>query len=91
VLLRSSVRATHPNAEDANTRSAVRRGPAQPSQPSTDRMPTGAAGVGPMARRLRVGRLAIYVEPRDAWVGAYVAPDAIYVCPLPFLVWRWTR
>jgi hypothetical protein len=42
-------------------------------------------------RRVRFGRLALYVEPRDAWVGVYVAPDAVYVCPLPFLVARWTR
>lgn len=31
------------------------------------------------------------LEPRDAWVGLYVAPDALYVCPVPFLVLRWTR
>lgn len=43
------------------------------------------------ARRWRVGRLALYVEPRDAWIGVYVAPDAVYVCPLPFLVAKWTR
>jgi hypothetical protein len=36
-------------------------------------------------------RLAIYLEPRDAWVGLYIAPHAIYACPLPFLVLRWTR
>jgi hypothetical protein len=42
-------------------------------------------------KRLRFGRLAVYVEPRDAWVGAYVAPDAVYVCPLPFVVLRWKR
>jgi hypothetical protein len=43
------------------------------------------------ARRVRLGRLALYVEPRDAWIGAYVAPDAVYVCPLPFCVARWAR
>lgn len=43
------------------------------------------------AGRLRRGRLAIYLEPRDAWVGAYIAPDAVYVCPVPFLVIRWDR
>ena len=37
------------------------------------------------------GRLRAYVEPRDAWIGVYVAPHAIYVCPLPFLVIRWYR
>lgn len=50
-----------------------------------------------MKRRLRLGRLAIYVEPRDIWVGVYVAAagvgesGAIYVCPLPMLVLRWSR
>ena len=42
-------------------------------------------------KRLRVGRLAIYFEPRDLWVGAYIAESAIYVCPLPTLVLRWSR
>jgi hypothetical protein len=43
-------------------------------------------------KRLKAGRrLAVYVEPRDVWVGAYVAADAVYVCPLPLLVFRWTR
>lgn len=37
------------------------------------------------------GRVEIYAEPRDAWVGAYVANDAVYVCPLPFLVVRVSR
>lgn len=36
-------------------------------------------------------RLSLYLEPRDAWVGVYVGPDAIYVCPLPFVVIRWRR
>ena len=36
-------------------------------------------------------RLRIYLEPRDAWIGAYVAPKAVYVCPLPFVVIRWER
>ena len=38
-----------------------------------------------------VSRLRVYFEPRDAWIGAYVAPKAVYVCPLPFLVIRWER
>ena len=42
-----------------------------------------------MARRLRLGRLSIYVDPRDIWLGVYVAPTAVYVCPLPLLVFRW--
>jgi hypothetical protein len=37
-------------------------------------------------------RWRIYIEPRDAWVGAYIAKDAVYVCPLPFVVIRrWRR
>ncbi len=42
-------------------------------------------------RRLRFGALQVYVEPRDVWVGVYVATDAVYVCPLPLLVFRWAR
>lgn len=42
-------------------------------------------------RRLRFGRLSVYVEPRDLWVGVYVAPAALYVCPLPLLVLKWNR
>jgi hypothetical protein len=42
-------------------------------------------------RRLTVGRLQVYLEPRDAWVGVYVAPAAVYVLPVPFLVFRWSR
>lgn len=36
-------------------------------------------------------RLRIYFEPRDLWVGIYVAPNAIYICPVPALVIRWQR
>jgi hypothetical protein len=36
-------------------------------------------------------RLRIYLEPRDIWVGVYVAPQAVYVCPIPCLVFRWAR
>lgn len=36
-------------------------------------------------------RLAVYVEPRDVWVGVFISPDAVYVCPAPCLVLRWTR
>jgi hypothetical protein len=41
-------------------------------------------------RRLRLGRAQFYIEPRDAWIGVYVDPKAIYVCPLPFFVFRWS-
>ncbi len=37
------------------------------------------------------GRLTIYIEPRDLWVGAYVADNYVYVCPLPTIVFRWAR
>lgn len=39
----------------------------------------------------RPGRLSVYVELRDLWVGAFVASTAVYVCPLPCLVIRWQR
>lgn len=43
-------------------------------------------------RRLRIGRrLKVYVEPRDIWVGVYLAPAHVYVLPLPLLVFRWAR
>jgi hypothetical protein len=45
----------------------------------------------PPARRLELGRLSVYVEPRDLWVGVFIAPLAVYVCPLPMLVFRWAR
>lgn len=41
--------------------------------------------------RLRIGRVQLYIEPRDIWIGVYVAPNAIYVCPLPLVVIRWDR
>lgn len=38
-------------------------------------------------KRWHIGkRVQLYIEPRDAWIGAYVAPHAVFVCPLPFLV-----
>ncbi len=43
------------------------------------------------ARRLTIGRLQVYIEPRDAWIGVYVAPQAVYVLPVPFVVLRWSR
>jgi hypothetical protein len=33
----------------------------------------------------------IYLEPWDARTGACFAPGAVYVCPVPFLVFRWQR
>jgi hypothetical protein len=42
-------------------------------------------------RPRRRRRLRVYFEPRDVWVGVYVAEDAVYVCPLPCVVIRWQR
>jgi hypothetical protein len=42
-------------------------------------------------KRLTHGRVQLYIEPRDAWIGVYVAVDAVYVCPLPFIVIRYRR
>jgi len=43
------------------------------------------------SKRRRIGRPSIYLEPHDLWIGVYVAPAAVYVCPLPMLVLRWSR
>lgn len=43
------------------------------------------------SRRLHLGCVQLYIEPRDAWVGVYVDPKAVYICPLPFVVVRWSR
>jgi hypothetical protein len=45
----------------------------------------------PCANGPQPPRVRFYFEPRDAWVGAYIAKDAVYVCPLPFLVIRFRR
>jgi hypothetical protein len=42
-------------------------------------------------RRARWGRLTAYIEPRNIWIGAYVAADFVYVCPVPLVVLRWER
>lgn len=42
--------------------------------------------------RLFRGRLQVYIDTRDVWVGVYVADDYIYVLPLvPTVVVRWER
>lgn len=41
--------------------------------------------------RFTFGRVQLYIEPRDIWVGVYVAPDAVYVCPLPLVVIKLRR
>lgn len=35
--------------------------------------------------------MKVYFEPRDLWVGLYIAPNAFYFCPLPTLVFKWER
>lgn len=44
-----------------------------------------------MRRRLTIGRLSVYLEPRDIWVGLYLSDTALYFCPLPLIVFRWRR
>lgn len=42
--------------------------------------------------RLTSGRLSIYIEPRDLWIGLYRDPPrALYFVLLPTLVFKWTR
>jgi hypothetical protein len=37
------------------------------------------------------GQLALYLEPRDWWIGYYRGSSHHYVCVLPCLVIRWNR
>ena len=37
------------------------------------------------------GRVEVYADARRLWLGVDVAPDAVYVCPLPLLVFRVSR
>jgi hypothetical protein len=39
----------------------------------------------------RRGRLSLVLEPRDLWIGVYVAPGAVWVCLVPCLPLRWER
>lgn len=39
----------------------------------------------------RRGRFSVVFEPRDLWVGVYIARDAVYAGLLPTLVLRWRR
>ncbi len=38
-----------------------------------------------------MGRLSVYLDRRDWWVGLYVGPNHLYLCPLPTVVIRWKR
>ena len=40
---------------------------------------------------MEAGKLSVYFDFRDWWVGVYVGAAAIYVCPVPCLVFRWRR
>lgn len=42
------------------------------------------------SKRFPDGRLQLYIEPRDLWVGLFVAPAAAYLLLLPCLVIRWS-
>jgi len=37
------------------------------------------------------GRLSLVCEPRDIWIGVYVAPGAVYVCLVPCFPLKWER
>ena len=37
------------------------------------------------------GRLWLIFEPRDIWLGVFVAPKAVYVCLVPCLPVKWER
>lgn len=39
------------------------------------------------------GRLLVYIDPREVWMGVSFSEDSyyVYVCPLPMLVIRWER
>jgi hypothetical protein len=39
----------------------------------------------------KVGRVKVYREPRDWWVGYYRGDTHHYVCVLPTIVIRWSR
>jgi hypothetical protein len=43
-----------------------------------------------LRRRWQVGALSVYLEPRDAWIGLYRGDEALFWCPVPFLVVRWS-
>lgn len=42
-------------------------------------------------RLLRWGRFSLILEPRDCWIGVFVAPHAVYVVLIPCLPIRWAR
>jgi hypothetical protein len=42
-------------------------------------------------RLVKAGRFSVVFEPRDCWVGVYVAPHAVYVVLVPCVAFRWAR
>ena len=74
--------------------------PAPPNEPDQSLTLTAALRLWPTAAELYLDddddpRAEIKIEPKDAWVGAYIdrADKTVYVCPLPCLVIkvRWGR
>jgi hypothetical protein len=71
---------------------------ARASASITESLAPLAASRGPVTtlrpkwyRRGPLGWFSLYIEPRDIWIGVYVAKDAVYVCPLPMVVIRYAR
>ena len=46
---------------------------------------------GGVELRIHLRQLAVYLEPRDWWIGYYRGTSHHYVCVLPCLVIRWNR
>ena len=42
-------------------------------------------------RLAKMGRLSLIFEPRDAWLGVFIGPTAVFVCLVPCLAIRWER
>ena len=40
---------------------------------------------------LHWGRFWLIFEPRDVWLGVFIAPKAVYVCVVPCLPVKWER
>jgi hypothetical protein len=41
--------------------------------------------------RLHVGKVQIYFDFKDWWIGYYRGEFSSFVCPIPTLVFRWYR
>lgn len=79
----------------AHEESPVPDAPAVTAMISMWRGPTGPCiGIGEAVEYVQSvrGRVEIYLEPRDIWIGVYVAQKGpVYICPLPCLVFRFSR